>query len=81
MAYVIKGTCSYNRGRRKLAKKTKAKQNQNRNFSAIFLIQYFCLHGILLFSKSCPEIDQPQSASEEGLLKCDITLLFVQHFV
>ena len=32
-------------------------------------------------SKSCPEIDQVQSAGEESLLTRDITLLFVQRFV
>ena len=35
----------------------------------MFLIQHFCLHGIFLFSKSCPEIDQPQSAGKENILK------------
>ena len=48
-------------------------------FTAIFLIQYYCLHGILPFSKSCPEVDQPQSAGEESLLTRDITLSFMQH--
>ena len=32
-------------------------------------------------SKSCPEIDQAQSAGEESLLTRGITLLFVQRFV
>ena len=57
-------------------------RNQNRNFHrAIFLIQYLYLHGILPFSESYPEIDQPQSAGEESLLTHDIILLFVQRFV
>ena len=40
-------------------------QNQSQNFTTIFLIQYFCLHAILPFSKSYPEIDQLQSAGKE----------------
>ena len=47
----------------------------------IFLIQYFCLHGILLFYRSYPEVDQLQSTSEESFLTRDVTLLFVQRFV
>ena len=43
-----------------------------------FLPPYFKFN---IFAKSCPEIDQPQSAIEESLRTHDITLLFVQHFV
>ena len=44
----------------------------------MFLIQHYCLHGILPFSKSYPEIemmalDQTPSAGEESLLTRDIT--------
>ena len=56
-------------------------QNQNGILTAIFLIQYFCLRSIFSIAKSCPEIDQVQSAGEESLLTRDITLLFVQRFV
>ena len=47
---------------RKLAKETKVEQNQNGTikiqiFTAIFLIQYFYLHGIFRFSKSYSEIE------------------------
>ena len=38
-----------------------SKQTQNKIkieiFTAMFLMQYFCLHGILLFSKSYPGIE------------------------
>ena len=57
-----------------------SKQNRKKvkigSFTAIFLIQYFCLHDILPFSKPCPEIeslDQLQSAGKESLLTRDIT--------
>ena len=46
----------------------------------MFLTQYFCLHGILPFSKSYLQNetpDQPQSAGEESLLTLDITTLCV----
>ena len=74
-------TCIYNRGRRKLAKKTKVEQTQNRNFYRHTFNSIFCLHGILPFSNSCPDIDQPQNVGEESLLTLDIALLFVQRFV
>ena len=42
----------------------------------MFLIQYFCLHGILPFSNHTLKLkasNQPQSAGEESLLARDIT--------
>ena len=53
-AYIINTTLSYNRNWGKSANKSKI-----RTFTTIFLIQYFCLHGILPLSKSCPEIESP----------------------
>ena len=53
-------------------------------FTVIFLISYFCLHGILSSSKSYPEIESTwstASASEESILTRDITQVFVQRFV
>ena len=35
-------------------------------FTAMFLMQYFCLHGILPFSKSYPEIESTWPTGSEG---------------
>ena len=37
-----------------------------RTFTTIFLIQYFCLHGIVPFSKSYPEIESTWSTASAG---------------
>ena len=53
----------------------KVEQHQNWGFTAVLLIQDFCLHCILPFSKSYPGIEStcPQSAGEESLLTRDTT--------
>ena len=51
----MKTTCNYNRDRTSQLSKQKQNKIKIEIFTAIFLIQYFCLHGILSFSKSYPE--------------------------
>ena len=59
---MIKTTCSYNRDRTQnkwfLSQQSKQKRNKIKIevFTALVLMQYFCLHGILSFSKWYPEI-------------------------
>ena len=59
----MKTTCSYIRDRTQnkwfLSQQSKQKRNKTKIwiFTAMFLMQLFCLHGILLFSKSYPEIE------------------------
>ena len=50
----------------------------------MFLMQYFCLHGILPFSKLYPEIESTwpiNSSKGEVALSRDTKDLFVQRFV
>ena len=53
---MIKSTCSYNsmQNKRFLSQQSKQKRNKIKIgiFTVMFLMQYFCLHGILSFSKS-----------------------------
>ena len=71
--------------------KQKQKKTKIRIYSAIFLIQCFCWHSILPFSKSCWEIESTQSIEKCRWRKsvdtryyivglCDV-LRFVQGFV
>ena len=46
-------------------------------FTAIFLIQYFCLHSILLFSKSYPEIENTWSTANCKLRKSFCTWYYI----
>ena len=50
-------------------------------FTAIFLIQNFCLHSLVLFSKSCPKINQLQSAGKESLLAWYYIVICAMHCV
>ena len=60
---MIKTTCSYNRDRMQnkcfSSQQSKPKQNKLKItiFTAMLLMQYFCLHNILSFSKSYPELE------------------------
>ena len=61
-----------------LSQQRKQKQNKIKIgiFFAMFLIQYFCLHGIFDFLNHTLKLKapgQPQSAGEESLLTHDIT--------
>ena len=51
-----------------LSQQNKQKQNKTKIeiFTAMFLMQYFCLHGILRFSKSYPELKAPDQMQSAG---------------
>ena len=59
-----------------LSQESKQRRKKIGILTVMFLMQYFCLHVILLFSKSNYETEAPaqlQSAEEESLLTRDIT--------
>ena len=62
-----------------LSQQSKPKQDKIKIkiFTAMFLMQYFCLHGILPFSKSYPEIESIWTTTkcrEKSILTRDITV-------